>query len=125
VLAGAYVVGPEITGWRSVDLAHSPVKVYASGKLINEGSGEHTGGHPILPLVWLANDRRKRGDGLHAGMLVSTKQHHRRLPRAAGRGGRRRVRDLRHRRGFVHDGGDPQTPPAQPVSMGETQPVTR
>jgi 2-keto-4-pentenoate hydratase len=48
------------------------VKVWSVGKLINEGKGEHTGGHPILPLWWLANDRRKRGDGLQAGMLVST-----------------------------------------------------
>lgn len=72
VLAGAYILGPEIERFREVDLAGMPVKVYADGKLINEGKGEHTGGHPILPLVWLANDRRKRGDGLKAGMIVST-----------------------------------------------------
>lgn len=72
VLAGAYVVGPEIADWRSDALTHATVKVWSAGELINEGSGEHTGGHPILPLVWLANDRRKRGDGLRAGMLVST-----------------------------------------------------
>ena len=72
VLAGAYLVGPEIADWRSDALTHAPVKVWVEGKVINEGKGEHTGGHPILPLVWLANDRRKRGDGLARGMLVST-----------------------------------------------------
>jgi 2-keto-4-pentenoate hydratase len=72
VLAGAYLVGPEIAEWRTEALTQAPVKVWADGKLVNEGKGEHTGGHPILPLVWLANDRRKRGDGLRAGMLVST-----------------------------------------------------
>lgn len=72
VLAGAYLVGPEIPEWRSDAITHAPVKVWSEGKVINEGSGEHTGGHPILPLVWLANDRRKRGDGLKAGMLIST-----------------------------------------------------
>jgi 2-keto-4-pentenoate hydratase len=72
VLAGAYLVGPEITAFRDLDLTHAPVKVWCDGKLLNEGKGEHTGGHPILPLVWLANDRRQRGDGLRAGMLVST-----------------------------------------------------
>jgi 2-keto-4-pentenoate hydratase len=72
VLAGAYLVGPEITDFRKRDLTHAPVKVWCDGKLVNEGKGEHTGGHPILPLVWLANDRKKRGDGLRAGMLVST-----------------------------------------------------
>jgi 2-keto-4-pentenoate hydratase len=72
VLAGAYLVGPEIPGWRSADLEQAPVKVWSEGKVINEGKGESTGGHPILPLVWLANDRRKRGDGLRTGMIVST-----------------------------------------------------
>ncbi|MFT3774341.1 MAG: hypothetical protein QM820_53960 [Minicystis sp.] len=72
VIAGAYIVGPEIRGWREVDLTNMPVRVWVAGKQINEGKGENTGGHPILPLVWLANDRRKRGDGLKAGMIVST-----------------------------------------------------
>lgn len=72
VLAGAYLVGPEIVDWRAVDLVNAPVRVWVEGKKINEGKGENTGGHPILPLVWLANDRRKRGDGLAAGMVVST-----------------------------------------------------
>lgn len=72
VLAGAYLVGPEIKDFRRVDLTNMPVRVWTEGKQINEGKGENTGGHPILPLVWLANDRRKRGDGLRAGMIVST-----------------------------------------------------
>ena len=72
VLAGAYLVGPEIAAWRGEEILLAPVKVWTQGKLLNEGKGENTGGHPILPLVWLANDRRKRGDGLQAGMLVST-----------------------------------------------------
>jgi 2-keto-4-pentenoate hydratase len=71
VLAGAYLVGPPITE-PGLDLAEYPVKVWVDGALVNEGKGEHTGGHPILRLVWLANDRRKRGDGLAAGMIVST-----------------------------------------------------
>src|SRR6185312_15011130 len=72
VLAGAYLVGPEVPAWRTEALAQAPVRVWSGGRQINEGCGRHTGGHPILPLVWLANDRRKRGDGLRAGMLVST-----------------------------------------------------
>jgi 2-keto-4-pentenoate hydratase len=72
VLAGAYLVGPTIVGFREVDLVTMPVRVYVGDKLVNEGKGENTGGHPILPLVWLANDRRKRGDGLRKGMIVST-----------------------------------------------------
>lgn len=70
VLAGALVVGPRIAG--EVDLSRAPVRLFLDGRPIAEGMGEHTGGHPILPLVWLAEDRRRRGDGLRAGMLVST-----------------------------------------------------
>ena len=72
VLAGAYLVGPAIDDFRAVNLTHAPVRVWSEGKLLSEGCGEHTGGDPILPLVWLAEARRVRGDGLRAGMLVST-----------------------------------------------------
>jgi 2-keto-4-pentenoate hydratase len=72
VLAGAYLVGPSVPDFRGADLTHAVVRVIADGKPFTEGSGEHTGGHPVLPLVWLAEDRRKRGDGLKAGQLVST-----------------------------------------------------
>jgi 2-keto-4-pentenoate hydratase len=73
MLAAAYVVGPEITSFRDDGvLLHAPIRAFADGVLVAEGAGEHAGGHPIAPLVWLANDRRKRGDGLSAGMLVST-----------------------------------------------------
>jgi 2-keto-4-pentenoate hydratase len=48
------------------------VKLHGKTRFLTEGKGEHTGGHPILPLVWLANARRLRGDGLAAGLLVST-----------------------------------------------------
>ena len=72
VLAGAYLIGPALNEAARADLTNMPVKVFVDGALVNEGKGEHTGGHPILPMVWLANDRRKRGDGLRAGMIVST-----------------------------------------------------
>lgn len=77
VLAGAYVVGPRIElgaagGPTFEELTTAPVKVWVDGQLVNEGKGEHTGGHPILPLLWLANDRSRRGEGLAAGLLVST-----------------------------------------------------
>jgi 2-keto-4-pentenoate hydratase len=72
VISAAYVVGSEVPDFRAADLTHAPVKVWVDGKMVRDGAGEHTGGHPILPLVWLANDRRKRGDGLAAGLLIST-----------------------------------------------------
>jgi 2-keto-4-pentenoate hydratase len=68
----AFVIGPAIPNWRQADLAGQPVKLLVDGKVVSEGTGEEAGGHPILPLVWLANDRRKRGDGLKRGMFVCT-----------------------------------------------------
>ena len=68
----AFVCGPAVPDWRKADLAKSPVTLFVDGKVVAEGKGEEAGGHPILPLVWLANDRRKRGDGLKAGMFIST-----------------------------------------------------
>jgi 2-keto-4-pentenoate hydratase len=68
----AFVIGPAIPNWREVDLAGARVKLLVNGKVASEGTGEEAGGHPILPLVWLANDRRKRGDGLKRGMFICT-----------------------------------------------------
>ena len=71
-IGAAFVRGPAVPDWRKADLAGTPVKLWIDGKVVAEGKGEEAGGHPILPLVWLANDRRKRGDGLKAGMFVIT-----------------------------------------------------
>lgn len=68
----AFVIGPPIPNWRQANLAAARVKLVINGAVTAEGTGEEAGGHPILPLVWLANDRRKRGDGLKRGMFICT-----------------------------------------------------
>jgi 2-keto-4-pentenoate hydratase len=68
----AFVIGPAIPNWRAADLANQPVRLFVDGKETATGSGKEAGGHPVLPLVWLANDRSKRGDGLKRGMFVTT-----------------------------------------------------
>jgi 2-keto-4-pentenoate hydratase len=68
----AIVVGPEVPDWRKQNLAGHKVTLWVDGKLAGEGTGAEAGGHPILPFVWLANDRAKRGDGLKAGMIGIT-----------------------------------------------------
>ncbi len=70
--SGRYVVGPEIAGWRSVDLAAMPVALEVNGRVRRTGTGADVMGHPLAPLVWLANRRSALGDGLAAGTLVST-----------------------------------------------------
>jgi 2-keto-4-pentenoate hydratase len=69
---GRYVVGREITNWTSRDLAVLPITLEVNGSVRRNGMGADVMGHPLAPLVWLANARSAIGDGLSAGALVST-----------------------------------------------------
>jgi 2-keto-4-pentenoate hydratase len=70
--SGRYIIGPEIAGWRSRDLAAMVVVLEVDGAIRRTGRGADVMGHPLAPLVWLANVRRESGDGLAEGALVST-----------------------------------------------------
>lgn len=70
--SGRYVVGPEIPDWRETDLAAMSVSLAVGGTVRRVGTGADVMGHPLSPLVWLANARSRWGDGLTAGTLVST-----------------------------------------------------
>lgn len=67
-----FVLGPEATNWRAVDLAAHPVIAYRNGAVAQSGSGANVLGDPRVALAWLANDRARRGDGLRAGEVVTT-----------------------------------------------------
>lgn len=70
--SGRYVVGREIADWRSRDLAAMTVTLEVNGTIRRSGTGADVMGDPLAPLVWLANARSALGDGLAAGVLVST-----------------------------------------------------
>lgn len=70
--SGRYVVGNEIADWRRRDLAAVPVELEVNGVVRRTGRGGDVMGDPLAPLVWLANARSARGDGLAAGAMVST-----------------------------------------------------
>jgi 2-keto-4-pentenoate hydratase len=70
--SGRYVVGSDIADWRTLDLAAMAVTLEIGGVVRRRGSGSEVMGHPLEPLVWLANVRSSWGDGLAAGALVST-----------------------------------------------------
>jgi 2-keto-4-pentenoate hydratase len=70
--SGRYVMGPEITDWRTRDLATVPVTLAVDGAIRRRGAGRDVMGDPVAPLVWLANRRSAAGDGLAAGAMVST-----------------------------------------------------
>ncbi|MEN9316847.1 MAG: hypothetical protein RIS35_3240 [Pseudomonadota bacterium] len=69
--SGRYVFGPEIAGWRE-GLAGIRVVLEVDGVARRHGTGADVMGDPLAPLLWLANERRRWGDGLRAGETVST-----------------------------------------------------
>ena len=66
------VLGPPVTDWREVDLPSSRGSMTINGELVGEGLGSDVMGHPLEPLVWLANMLAGQGKGLTAGMVVIT-----------------------------------------------------
>ena len=70
--SGRYIVGPEIADWRRRDMASMQVELAVNGTVRRRGAGADVMGHPLAPLVWLANARSSWGDGLSGGDLVST-----------------------------------------------------
>ena len=69
--SGRYVFGGGIKDWRS-GLTTRRVWLEVDGKKVREGTGADVMGDPIAPLLWLAEQRRRFGDGLKAGEVVST-----------------------------------------------------
>ena len=66
------VLGSPVADWRKVDLAASSGSMTINGELVGEGHGSDVMGHPLEPLVWLANMLAKRGKSLSAGTVVIT-----------------------------------------------------
>lgn len=69
--SGRYVFGGEIVNWRD-GLASLEVRLEIDGQDIRGGTGADVMGDPVRPLLWLAEERRRFGDGLRAGETVST-----------------------------------------------------
>jgi 2-keto-4-pentenoate hydratase len=64
------VLGEWRTSWP--DLAAARGTLECDGARIDEGHGRDVLGHPFEPVRWLAGHLSARGEGLHAGELVST-----------------------------------------------------
>lgn len=69
--AGNYIFGPEIDDWKT-ELRDCPVEVEINGEIAARGQSQDVMGHPLKPLLWLANARSEWGDGLKAGEMIST-----------------------------------------------------
>jgi 2-keto-4-pentenoate hydratase len=69
---GLIVFGLELEAWNGIDLAAERVRLLVNEKTVAEGTGARVLGNPLRSLVWLANDRVRRGDFLSTGQIVST-----------------------------------------------------
>lgn len=81
--SGRYVFGGEIADWRH-GLADVEVRLEVDGREIRRGKGADVMGDPLRPLLWLAEERRRFGDGLTAGETISTGSMTGMLPIRAG-----------------------------------------
>ena len=66
------VLGSPVAEWREVDLAAARGFMTINGELVGEGHGSDVMGHPLAPLVWLANMLAKQRKGLSAGAVIIT-----------------------------------------------------
>jgi 2-keto-4-pentenoate hydratase len=65
-------VGPLLPQGPDAPLAGFPVTIRAREGMLSTHDGRHGDGHPLRPLVWLANFLAERGTPLRAGQIVTT-----------------------------------------------------
>lgn len=71
-VAGRFVLGAAVPGWRELDLAACPTALHVNGDLAQAGRGANVLGDPRAALTWLAGELRRLGSGLRAGDVVTT-----------------------------------------------------
>lgn len=69
--SGRYIFGGAIDDWRK-GLEKIHVVMEVDGVRRREGMGADVMGNPLNPVLWLAEERRRVGDGLRAGETIST-----------------------------------------------------
>jgi 2-keto-4-pentenoate hydratase len=65
-------IGPEVSEGLTRPLENIQITVAADAATILTHAGSHGDGHPLRPLVWLANLLASHGEGLTAGQIVTT-----------------------------------------------------
>ena len=72
-ISGAGVVlGNAVKNWRDLDIPGSVGELKLNGQTVGSGKGSDVNGHPVEPMVWIANALLSRGKYLKAGDLVIT-----------------------------------------------------
>ncbi|TQM06295.1 2-keto-4-pentenoate hydratase [Pseudonocardia kunmingensis] len=70
--AGRFVLGPDVPGWRDLDLSTWGTAVWINGTQAATGSGGAVLGDPRTALAWIAEDLHRHGLRLRAGDVVTT-----------------------------------------------------
>ena len=66
------MLGEAIADWPAVLKAGVSVQLFKNGGLHSQGHSSDVMGHPLTPVVWLANALNRLGRRLEAGDLVSS-----------------------------------------------------
>ena len=72
------VVGPEVTGWRTADLAHCKARISIDGTEVGRGTNEPVLGDLLTGLVWVADKLREREQGWRVTLSRSARGRARR-----------------------------------------------
>ena len=72
---GGLVIGPTIADWRHHPFTTMGIRLRAGGKVIAECVSGDARCDPIEVLTWAAGEMSRRGEGLTAGMVISTGSH--------------------------------------------------
>lgn len=70
--ASRFVLGPEVPGWRELDLRTAGTALWVNGERAAAGSGAAVLGDPRTALAWLAAELPRYGHRLRAGDVVTT-----------------------------------------------------
>lgn len=70
--ASRFVLGPEVPGWRGIDLSTAGTALWINGERAARGTGAAVLGDPRTALAWLAAELPRYGHRLRAGDVVTT-----------------------------------------------------
>lgn len=70
--SGWYVVGRQVDAWREAFARDIEVALYKNGKPKARGRASDVMGHPVAPIVWLANKLNGMGREIARGQIVSS-----------------------------------------------------
>ncbi len=69
---GPLVCSAGLRDWRRINRSSMPISLRINNKVVTEGVGGNAMGDPLKALTWLANELRKKQQGLKRGEIIDT-----------------------------------------------------